>query len=88
MVPKLLTENLCSLRSEVDRLAFTVLWEFDRNTLKPVKIRFAKSMIRSVASLTYYEAQDMIDDKNDNKVLTKSLRLLLNLARHLRDGRI
>ena len=56
MVPKLLTENLCSLRSDVDRLAFSVLWELDAKTLQPVSIRFHKSMIRSIASLTYYEA--------------------------------
>lgn len=56
MVPKLLTENLCSLRSNVDRLAFSVVWEFDKNTLKVKNVRFHKSIIRSVASLTYYEA--------------------------------
>ena len=27
MLPKLLTENLCSLKSNVDRLAFSVIWE-------------------------------------------------------------
>lgn len=27
MLPKLLTENLCSLKDNVDRLTFSVLWE-------------------------------------------------------------
>lgn len=27
MLPKLLTENLCSLKSDVERLTFSVLWE-------------------------------------------------------------
>lgn len=27
MLPKLLTENLCSLKNDVDRLTFSVLWE-------------------------------------------------------------
>ena len=31
MLPKLLTENLCSLRCNVDRLAFSVIWEIDKD---------------------------------------------------------
>lgn len=31
MLPKLLTENLCSLVSKVDRLAFSVIWILDEN---------------------------------------------------------
>ena len=56
MLPGLLTENLCSLRSKVDRLAFSVLWEISKADFKVVHIRFAKTIIRSSASLTYYEA--------------------------------
>lgn len=36
MLPKLLTESLCSLVSDVERLAFSVVWEFDSKTLKIV----------------------------------------------------
>lgn len=32
MLPGLLTENLCSLRGGVERLAFSVVWEMDNNT--------------------------------------------------------
>ena len=31
MLPKLLTETLCSLKSGVDRLAFSVIWELNSN---------------------------------------------------------
>ena len=31
MLPKLLTENLCSLKSKVDRLAFSVIWEITQD---------------------------------------------------------
>ena len=31
MLPKLLTENLCSLTSNADHLTFSVLWELDSN---------------------------------------------------------
>lgn len=34
MLPGLLTENLCSLRGGVERLAFSVVWEMDPKTAK------------------------------------------------------
>lgn len=30
MLPGLLTENLCSIRGNVERLAFSVIWEIDK----------------------------------------------------------
>jgi exosome complex exonuclease DIS3/RRP44 len=52
MLPKLLTENLCSLVSKVDRLAFSIIWIMDENAIiKDVK--YGKSVIRSCASLHY-----------------------------------
>jgi len=56
MLPGLLTENLCSLVSDVDRCAFSVVWEIDGTTMQAVKTRFSKSIIRSRASLNYYKA--------------------------------
>jgi len=56
MLPGLLTESLCSLVSDVDRCAFSVLFEIDSNTFKTVKQQFGKSIIRSRAALSYYIA--------------------------------
>jgi exosome complex exonuclease DIS3/RRP44 len=70
MLPKLLTESLCSLVSDVERCAFSVIWEINSKNYKIENVRYGKSVIRSRASLTYYDAQDMIDDKNDNSELT------------------
>jgi exosome complex exonuclease DIS3/RRP44 len=88
MLPMLLTTNLCSLVSDVDRMAFSVIWEIDSKTFEVVNSKFAKSCIRSRAALNYYKAQEMIDDPNDNEPLTKSLRGLLTIARVLRERRI
>jgi len=66
MLPKLLTETLCSLVCKVEKLAFSVLWEFDPKTMAILNIKYGKSIIYSQASLTYYQAQDMIDDAKDN----------------------
>jgi exosome complex exonuclease DIS3/RRP44 len=77
MLPGLLTETLCSLVCNVDRMSFSVIWEIDSKTYKIKSQKFGKSVIHSKASLNYYKAQEMIDDKKDNSNLTKSLRGLL-----------
>ena len=65
MLPGLLTENLCSLVSGVDRCAFSVIWEIDSQTFEAVDVKFGKSLIRSRWSGNYYKAQEMIDDPED-----------------------
>ena len=45
MLPKPLTEDICSLRAGVERLAFSVLWEVDQHA-RVVSVRFTKSVIR------------------------------------------
>lgn len=45
MLPKPLTEDICSLRSGVDRLAFSVIWEVTPE-IETVGVRFTKSVIR------------------------------------------
>ena len=62
MLPSLLTTELCSLRSHEDHLAFSVLWEMDING-NILDVDFCKSAIHSVASLTYDDAQKILDDK-------------------------
>ena len=88
MLPSLLTENLCSLVSGVDRCAFSGIWEIDRQTFETVDVKFGKSLIRSRWSGNYYKAQEMIDDKEDQSVMTKSLRGLMTVARVLRQRRM
>uniref|UniRef100_A0A6I8R570 Exosome complex exonuclease RRP44 n=2 Tax=Xenopus tropicalis TaxID=8364 RepID=A0A6I8R570_XENTR len=87
MVPELLSSNLCSLRSNVDRLAFSCIWEVDENA-NILNTKFTKSVINSKASLTYAEAQMRIDSPNMNDEITQSLRLLNKLAKILKKRRI
>lgn len=83
MVPELLSSNLCSLRSNVDRLAFSCIWEMNHNA-EILKTRFTKSVINSKASLTYAEAQMRIDSAAMNDSITTSLRGLNKLAKILK----
>ncbi|XP_072556676.1 exosome complex exonuclease RRP44 [Paramormyrops kingsleyae] len=87
MVPELLSSNLCSLRCNVDRLAFSCIWEVNQDA-EILHTRFTKSVINSKASLTYAEAQMRIDDSNMNDDITKSLRGLNRLAKILKKKRI
>uniref|UniRef100_A0A8V0X405 DIS3 homolog, exosome endoribonuclease and 3'-5' exoribonuclease n=1 Tax=Gallus gallus TaxID=9031 RepID=A0A8V0X405_CHICK len=87
MVPELLSSNLCSLRSNVDRLAFSCIWEMNQKA-EILKTRFTKSIINSKASLTYAEAQMRIDSAAMNDDITVSLRGLNKLAKILKKKRI
>ncbi|XP_072784389.1 exosome complex exonuclease RRP44 isoform X1 [Taeniopygia guttata] len=87
MVPELLSSNLCSLRSNVDRLAFSCIWEMNHKA-EILKTRFTKSIINSRASLTYAEAQMRIDSATMNDDITTSLRGLNKLAKILKKKRI
>ncbi|XP_035249105.1 exosome complex exonuclease RRP44 [Anguilla anguilla] len=87
MVPELLSSNLCSLRSNVDRFAFSCIWEVNHEA-EILSTRFTKSVINSKASLTYAEAQMRIDDAHMNDDITRSLRGLNKLAKILKRKRI
>jgi exosome complex exonuclease DIS3/RRP44 len=52
MLPKLLTETLCSLKDDGERLAFSVIWEIDKDA-NIINTKYCKSVIHSVASLNY-----------------------------------
>ncbi len=66
MLPKLLTENLCSLRSNVDRLSFSTIFEFDKNSFEIVKTDYCKTIINSKYSYTYEDAHNIIVDGKNN----------------------
>ena len=92
MLPKPLTEDICSLRADVERLAFSVFWRVDPATMLPrkdVKPRFTKSIIKSSKALTYQKAQEIIDDEtNDKSDLANDLRRLRDVSKALRAKRM
>jgi ribonuclease R len=55
MLPEALSNGICSLKPGVDRLAFSVFAEITRQGAVR-NVRFAKSVIRSAARLTYKQA--------------------------------
>nr|CAD7257123.1 unnamed protein product [Timema shepardi] len=87
MVPDLLSSNLCSLRGNEERFAFSCIWEITRDA-NIVNTKFHKSIIRSRQAMTYEEAQLKIDDSSQEDELSKSLRSLNSLAKILKRRRI
>ncbi|KAL3995653.1 RNB domain family protein [Acanthocheilonema viteae] len=86
MLPELLSSDLCSLRKNVDRLAFSVIWVLTSDA-DIIDIKFYKSLIRSSAALTYEEAQNKIDDLSLSDSVTMGLRTLLALSKKLKAKR-
>ncbi|GMH06614.1 hypothetical protein Nepgr_008454 [Nepenthes gracilis] len=87
MLPKPLTEDICSLRADVERLAFSVIWEMTPEA-DIISTKFTKSVIKSCAALSYVEAQARMDDCRLMDPLTTDLRNMNALAKIMRNRRI
>lgn len=87
MIPRVLSVHLCSLNSNVDRYAFSVLWEVNED-MEILKVDFCKSVIRSKASLSYGEAQKRIDDLSLSDEMTTSIRMLHKFSHILKERRM
>ena len=88
MLPGLLTTNLCSLKGNVDRYAFSVLWEVTPDA-DIVDVDFKKTMIHSIGALTYQQAQTMIEQPDDPEdIQACAVKRLAHLARKFRKRRI
>ncbi|EFP74074.2 uncharacterized protein PGTG_00030 [Puccinia graminis f. sp. tritici CRL 75-36-700-3] len=88
MLPSLLGTNLCSLKPEVERLAFSVIWELREEDSKIEAVRFTKSVIKSKAAFTYEAAQIRKDDSSLKDEISESIRLLNKLAIQLKKSRM
>lgn len=83
MLPMLLGTDLCSLKPNVERYAFSTIWELTPSA-DIVSATFTKSVILSRNAFSYEAAQLRIDDATDNTPLTQSMRTLLALSQRLR----
>lgn len=84
MLPEKLSNNLCSLRPNVDRLAFSAVFTFDKS-MKIKKRWFGKTVIHSDKRFAYEDAQKVLDDRKGP--FYKELSTLNKVAGHLRKQR-
>ena len=87
MLPKLLTETLCSVVGEADRFVFSVVWELTPDC-EVVGVEYHRSIVHSVAALSYKKAQAIHDDPSRTDDLAVSIRDLMKLSRVLREKRM
>ncbi len=85
MLPERLSNGVCSLNPNVDRLTFSVFIEFDRNG-RAKMADFARSVIRSAKRLTYKEAYAVLQSKPDGE-LGRRIHTAWELASLLRRKR-
>lgn len=81
MLPHVLSNGMCSLNEDEDRLSMTCEMEFDEKG-KVVRHNIYKSIIRSRKRMTYHEVQNIIDgrvDKSENELISKINNMILSM---------
>lgn len=81
MLPERLSNELCSLRPEEDKLTFSAVFTFNKNG-KVVKRWFGKTVIHSDHRFTYEQAQEVIE--SGDGPFASELKQLNKLAKILR----
>jgi ribonuclease R len=84
MLPEVLSNNICSLKPNVDRLAYSVVFEMNEKA-NLIDYKIKKTVIHSDIRFTYKTAQDVINNKAGN--LSTELLLLDRLSKTLRKRR-
>ncbi|MBO4691370.1 MAG: ribonuclease R [Bacteroidales bacterium] len=69
MLPEALSNNLCSLRPNEDKLCFSAIFEMD-SSARVLKQWFGRTVINSSFRFAYEEAQQIIDREGDMKDYT------------------
>lgn len=92
MLPEILSNNICSLRPNEDKLTFSVVFEID-DKAHVLKYKICPTVIRSDFRLSYDEAQEILDtvdatDTPTEQPLAEALGTLNKLARILRRRRM
>ncbi len=83
MLPEVLSNDLCSLNPEEDKLAFSAVFEIDENG-KIYERWFGKTVINSDKRFAYEEAQKSIDTHG---LFSEELITLNNIAKKLQTAR-
>jgi len=92
MLPKELSEDLCSLKPRVERIAFTVEMEFDKNGQR-LRGRFYPSIIISNERMTYTSLKKILVDEDTKEkekygYLLRDFEIMGELCNILKDRRL
>ena len=79
MLPKQLSNGICSLNENEERLTLSVFMDIDKNA-KVIKHKIQKSFIKSCHRMTYTDVQKILDkDKATTKKYSDIAKTLLNM---------
>ncbi len=92
MLPKELSEDLCSLKPKVERLSFTVEMDFDRNGQR-LSAKYYPSVIKSAERMTYTSVRKILVDGDRKErerydYLLRDFELMNELCNILREKRL
>jgi len=85
MLPEILSNQICSLRPNEDKLTFSVVFEIDEDA-NVRKEWFGRTVIHSDRRFTYEEAQKIIEG-NDGDLMNE-IRIMDKMAKIIRDKRM
>jgi len=94
MLPRELSENICSLKPHEDRLAFVAKIKLDKDTLQPIKEEFFEAIIHSKRRFNYDEVDKIIETKGEEitdeseKRILKYLLPLFDITQKLKAKRL
>lgn len=74
MLPERLSNELCSLRPNEDKLCMSVILEMD-NEAKVIRHKICRTIICSDYRLTYRQAQDILEDKTCDAIRGNELKV-------------
>ena len=86
MLPEKLSNGLCSLVPEKDRLTHAAVMQFNKNGT-PKSVRFCKAVINSARRFTYKEAYSLMQKPDPQNPFSKRLSTAWELAKKLRERR-
>jgi len=84
MLPEVLSNDICSLKPNEDRLTFSAILELDDNAVVKNKW-FGRAVIHSDKRFTYHDAQEVLDTKNGPH--SNDLAIIYSLSLKLRKRR-
>lgn len=85
MLPENISNNICSLRPDVDRLCFSAVFELDING-KIHSEWFGKTVIHSDKRFSYEDAQTILENKDG--LYAEELNVLNTIAKNLKKERM
>jgi len=83
MLPRELSENICSLKPRVDRLAFVAKISLDKSSLKPLKEEFFEAIIHSKHRFNYERVDAILEQgyEGESQTISRILTWLLPLQK-------